>query len=702
MDDKTMKQAADNAENAAEEVLDFTETAVDEAGEVIDLTETDDAPAKESAGSGKKDGSKPSGDKKPEGSKNDSKKSGSKNSSGKKNGAKKDEPKKNDGKKSDGKNSAKKNSSDKDSSKKADKTADSAPTEKAAADTEASAEEKPDLRTRLRLDLLGRIAVWVITAVIFLGVCAVTIYYVTTASKSEFHADCTDTIIWAEASVETGHTYDKDFSYACFLPFSTSTIMIPLIHMFGYGMTAHIVGMMCFFVLLTVFLLFMIREMTKSFPLAMVGTAIFLSITLSTQKMREIFWGHTIYYSLGILFLVIGAFMYFRLLTVRSKGIALKKEEKNTKLALIHRIAIFVCICIFMVCTGLDGITGFTLFVLPFVGAIFAEQFVDAKTKLISSKMGLAAFRAIVFFGMAVLGTIINKKLLGDLSAGYQEANSNFSPMEEWLEHFQKMPFAWMRLLGVQSLRDVKFASKEGIPNMLCLMTAVLIAALPIVATCFYKKFGNDRRGKMMRTWIWMHWAVTAVNIMGYVFGVLSAADWRIIPMIGSSLIVSILFLCWAISKKADVARLAVVLFVPIFLTGIVHCNDVRKIKKDEYKKNAQFQIAEFLEDQGVTKGYATFWNANSVTLITNNKVKVFDVDVNENGVFMRPYQSSKRWYMDDPDQSEYFLILSDTEYSYFTQSPMYYNEQPIRVANTIINNVGYTLLVYDHNIIHI
>ena len=48
------------------------------------------------------------------------------------------------------------------------------------------------------------------------------------------------------------------------------------------------------------------------------------------------------------------------------------------------------------------------------------------------------------------------------MTAGYQDANSNFSGMNEWLEHFHNLPFAWMRLLGVQSLPNTKFASKEA------------------------------------------------------------------------------------------------------------------------------------------------------------------------------------------------------------------------------------------------
>ena len=353
-----------------------------------------------------------------------------------------------------------------------------------------------------------------------------------------------------------------------------------------------------------------------------------------------------------------------------------------------------------MLLTGTDGLTGFTLFALPFAGAIFAEQFVNTKYKILSGKTFSVAFRCIVFLGMAVVGNAINNKLLGELTAGYQEANSNFSPMNEWLEHFHNLPFAWMRLLGVESLPNVKFASKDGLPNMIFLAASILIAVIPVIATCFYKKFGDDRRAKMMRIWIWMHWAVTAVNIMGYVFGVLAAADWRIIPMIGTSLIVSILFLSWSVTRNADVSRITVILFVPIFMAGMLHCIDVKNMKKDEYKNNTQFMLADFLEEQGVNKGYATFWNANSVTVITGERVKVGIVDVLDTGVFMRTYQSSKRWYETDPDQDEYFLLLSGDELNTVNQTDFPVNHQPIRTAQTFINGIEFDLLVYDHNVI--
>ena len=538
------------------------------------------------------------------------------------------------------------------------------------------------------------------SAVLLIFVAGVTVYYITTASKAEFHADCTDTITWAEASVESGHLYNEDFTYACFLPFSTSTLMIPLIHIFGFGMTAHIVGMTCFFVLLTVFMILMMREITGSFPPAMAGTAIFLSITLATKKLREIFWGHTIYYSLGILFLVIGVYLFSRLITARSARKKPNKEKKSKVGIFIHTALIFIILSAFMFLTGMDGITGFTLFTLPFVGAIFAEYLVNPKHRLFSIRSLRVTFVSLFFLVMSILGNALNNELLDGMKAGYQDANSEFSDYNTWHGHLQGLPLAWIKLLGVQNLPDVMFTKEKGVKNIIFIAASILIAVLPIVATFCYKKYGTDKKGRLMRMWVWMHWAVTAVVMMGYVCGILSVADWRLTPVVGTSLILSISFVFWAVSRKADVARIAVILFIPVFAAGMISCDEVRKMKKDGYKQNTQYKLAEFLREQNLDRGYATFWNANSITLLTDGRIKVRDVIADESGVFHRKYQTADRWYKTDPNQKEYFLLLSQPDCDKFRSSEKYQKDKPVRIKTAMIDGVTYTLMIYDHNFV--
>ena len=131
--------------------------------------------------------------------------------------------------------------------------ADDVPTEAPVENTAAVSDmitENTDKKTHIRKNFVAGTLLF--SSSFFVFVCAVmaAVYYIVFAARYEFHADCTDTILWANASVESGKLYDPNFTYACFLPFSTSTLMIPLIKIFGLCMTAHIGGMLCFFIIL--------------------------------------------------------------------------------------------------------------------------------------------------------------------------------------------------------------------------------------------------------------------------------------------------------------------------------------------------------------------------------------------------------------------------------------------------------------------
>ncbi len=65
-----------------------------------------------------------------------------------------------------------------------------------------------------------------------------------------------------------------------------------------------------------------------------------------------------------------------------------------------------------------------------------------------------------------------------------------------------------------------------------------------------------------------------------------------------------------------------------------------------------------------------------------------------------RKYQSSNKWYEDDPLQREYFLLLNGDEYNTFLSSDDYINDPPLHTINKEIFDEVFVLLIYDHNIV--
>lgn len=61
--------------------------------------------------------------------------------------------------------------------------------------------------------------------------------------------------------------------------------------------------------------------------------------------------------------------------------------------------------------------------------------------------------------------------------------------------------------------------------------------------------------------------------------------------------------------------------------------------------------------------GFGTFWNANVYELLTDGRIKIRDINVNENGVSRRIYQNKASWFEPQDGIDTYFLLLSDGEY---------------------------------------
>lgn len=543
---------------------------------------------------------------------------------------------------------------------------------------------------------------YILPILIFLGVIASVVYYITIGFKSEFHADCTDTIMWANASHESGHVYDENFSYACFLPFGINLIMQPLISIFGLSLKAHIIGMLGYLILLVVFFCLMLKEMHWNIRSICFAGSVMLAVTVSSQKLREIFWQHTIYYSLGLLFIVIGLYLYFRLLNLSNKRQSLDPKDKKSQRLFLHFLITFVCLAVFIMFTATDGISALSIFAIPFIAAIFAEAFANDSNKIFSLKT-LKTFASAAIFGvMILLGIKLNERWVGDMTAGYQEAYSAYSGMSTWIEHIQNLPLAWMRLFGVEDMSGQPLFEKKSILNLLRIAASIILAVMPIIATCYYSKIKKAKGSQALRIWIWIHWASSAIVLVGYICGLLSTADWRLTPVIGTSLMLSIIFVHYIAVSKISSGRIIALISIPVILVAILNIQGLINLSKKDYKKeNYLFGLTELIEDAGLSYGYASFWNANAITLISDSEVKVRDVNISEYGVSKRLYQSSSEWYKDQPGQDEYFLLLTSYEYSTIANGQNSLIEDATRNLSAFVNNVEYYILVFDHNIVY-
>jgi hypothetical protein len=241
----------------------------------------------------------------------------------------------------------------------------------------------------------------------------------------------------------------------------------------------------------------------------------------------------------------------------------------------------------------------------------------------------------------------------------------------------------------------------ESLPYFFRIAVGIILLVMPVVILCLYGKL----KSRGLKVMVWAHFVLTAVVMFGYICGELSAANWRLTPILGSAAILTVCGLRDLISDigltsaeevgelrepteedaelydesalpeeaeesvkkpcaKIIISRICALMLAVTILYSYVFAKEIKAIPSDYGRDNTNHRLAEFLVSEGLEYGYATFWYSQAITVLTNSEVRVRNMDVKDReGVIGRHYQSSLNWYNDQEGVEEYFIILSANEY---------------------------------------
>ncbi len=512
-------------------------------------------------------------------------------------------------------------------------------------------------------------------------------YYILFPARGFVHSDTTDTILWAQATLESKSLFNEDFCYACILPFGGHLIMLPFVAIFGVSMKAHSLGMLTFFLIFTISLLCMLKKIGMNLRWSALSTAFTLLLVSGSTKLREIFWDHVIYYSLGLLFAFIG-------MCLISNCIDKLKAGKQKKISFAIYAALLFLWCFL---TGLNQIESLTIFLLPAFAAVVAERFFNTdKSKDAYNYFGNLIIGAVIIIG-AALGYVVCSKIAVDIPAGYESAYSGFSNMDAWFDNFKAFYLHWTTLFGVDLKGGMHFISKEGIIGLIKVIVCIILVVAPIIALFFYKKITQRKA----RIFLLFHWFMTALIMLGFVLGLLASANWRLSPILCTSIICTFL-LAKILWDSCEIKRVAMIFVIPLVLAGLITAKDITEMAPDENQNKGINKIAKnleiFEEELGFSLdyGYATFWHANAVTLLTDGEIPVRSISLTSNAYYKHEYQTFKSWYEDQEGVENYFVLLSPGEYNDAVAS----NNELIQKEHTLYGICeGFYVLVYSENI---
>lgn len=520
---------------------------------------------------------------------------------------------------------------------------------------------------------------------------AVLIYYISGPALAYFHADCADSLLWSQVMVETGEILSDEFHYAALLPFGSPLWMVPVLWIFGYTMTAQVVSMVIFAVLFVLAAYSLFRALKAGPAFAGIGTFCLSMLLSGSVKLREILWEHVIYYSLGLLLLMVLLNLCLRLADRMKRWSDGDQSRRNTVWMAVYAALLLLV----SIGCGTDGLQVLVICAVPVFGGCIATAIFDNRPLLCRRSMGRYARAAIVAAGM-VLGLLLLVILTkgGQISAGYENAFSGWSAMEDWPDNAERFFPHYLSLFGIDVEDGARLFSAESVLMMLKLAAAILILVCPVLLLLRYRHIENNG-AKLV---LWAHLILTLVILLGFVCGTLSSANWRLTPLIGSGALTTLVYFreLWHgsdVEKRVSAVLTAVVLAVSV-TTGAT----LLSMPRDAGDNQKYLTLTAALEEKGYTRGYATFWHAGNTTLLSDGEVWVANMNAGSDGFVPYRYQTLDRWFEDQEGQETYFLMFTEGEYQQVSQSSQWqeFSEQtPLYDSFTC---EGFRIFVYTQN----
>ena len=181
----------------------------------------------------------------------------------------------------------------------------------------------PKRRLRIPFD---KVCEWAITGGFLFLAIYVLIYYIAGPSLAVLHSDCTDSLLWSQAMVESGEILTEDFHYAALLPFGSPLWTVPILAICGYTVNAYVLSMSVFAVLFVLAAFSLFCAMKWARPVGAFASFCLSMLLSGSAKLREVMWEHVIYYSLSILLVMVLLNLCLRLL-----GAAEQRKKRGAK-----------------------------------------------------------------------------------------------------------------------------------------------------------------------------------------------------------------------------------------------------------------------------------------------------------------------------------------------------------------------------------
>ena len=465
---------------------------------------------------------------------------------------------------------------------------------------------------------------------------------------SEIQSDTVETLFWAEAVRSSRGLFGSTFHYSYFIPFGGNLLVWPFLSVFGMNLAAHRAGMSLFVLIFAFACYRLFRSFRWSRTQGLLTLTFLFALAAASPKMREIYFGHVIYYSLGTVFLFLGC------------ALAPDFADGNDE---FHRTRTIrgVLFALVLAWAASCGKPLLLYVVAPVLGGWTFVRLADPKP-LSPLRDGLRILPGAVGAATGLLVFLAVSRIV-HVSPDYSVHYEEFSPLASWFRNIQILPQEWISLLDPLPNANISIASPAGIPHALRIATAILLEVAPVAALFRLRSLSSRER-----LFVVAHWILASEILFYWAFGNISNANWRLSPLVLSSAAVTAclvrnLVVCGAIPTR----RLGVC--TALFLVGFSFLAfvQVRMLPREPKTWSGRKTLLSVLEALGIRDGYCSdYWYSNVITAVSGNRFRLREVqrDGSHGEWTPRLFNSDSRWYEPDPERTRTVFVCHPNEAS--------------------------------------
>lgn len=528
----------------------------------------------------------------------------------------------------------------------------------------------------------------VLTLLVVLNV-ALLLCYIFVGYKSEFHSDDAVANLLAQEIIETGELFPRYWNYVNgdLWVFFTHTWIIPLLGFFPNNFelraATSVVGVGL--ILYSTWLVCAVLDMSQRarlLTLALVAGG--LSTNLASNLFGQLAYG-TMYYMLC--FMLYSAWRFFHAGGPGRIGWALASAAVILVEAWGHpqRAAVYYLLPLIAACAALYAMRWH---------AQRPAQTAHGATASMLVLTGLAAI---------AIGAVLHGQAMSQLH-GIQPAGISAS----WLNYDGMVRNASMAIRGLLSLLgglprpDTAVVTGAGVIAALRFLAAIVL--LVLLPWALLRNLRTNHRGRVFVAVA----ALTSFALSLFVFVTTSIIDISVpeasvrylVP--GLMGILLILVLVVADDRTAGTApriggALAIAVLVLTSPVSLSLTDLPRRMAQGELDaSNDRMRLAQFLKSQNLQYGYANFWNAGQVTVLSGQATKIRPVLYPDGLPSPMRHLSSDRWYETSAWQGPSFLLLNAEE-----DKQVNWPELARRTGQEprILAFESWKIAVFDHNI---